>query len=105
MLRKKIDLRGLSKSPVSGLQQTRMHKITTISDEEIQSPDSTVISRFARLETGRPSMNCKEAQNLINGYVDGELDLVRNLEIEDHIQDCALCAQDLQKPSAAAAME
>lgn len=39
-------------------------------------------------------MNCKDAQNLINGYVDGELDLVRNLEIERHIQDCALCAQD-----------
>jgi anti-sigma factor RsiW len=38
-------------------------------------------------------MNCKVAQNLINGYVDGELDLVRNLEIERHIQDCALCAQ------------
>ena len=39
-------------------------------------------------------MNCKNAQNLIDGYSDGELDLVRNLEIEDHIQDCALCAQD-----------
>jgi anti-sigma factor RsiW len=38
-------------------------------------------------------MNCKEAQNLINGYVDGELDLVRNLEIEHHIQECALCTQ------------
>jgi len=39
------------------------------------------------------SMNCKDAQNLINGYVDGELDMVRNLDIERHIQDCALCAQ------------
>ena len=38
-------------------------------------------------------MNCKDAQNLINGYVDGEFDLVRNLDIERHIQDCALCAQ------------
>jgi anti-sigma factor RsiW len=38
-------------------------------------------------------MNCKDAQNLINGYVDGELDLVGNLEIERHIQGCALCAQ------------
>ena len=38
-------------------------------------------------------MNCKVAQNLIDGYVDGELDLVRNLEIERHIQGCALCAQ------------
>ena len=39
-------------------------------------------------------MNCKTAQNLIGGYVDGELDLVRSLEIEDHIQDCVFCAQD-----------
>jgi anti-sigma factor RsiW len=39
-------------------------------------------------------MICKDAQNLINGYVDGELDLIRNLEIERHIQDCALCTQD-----------
>lgn len=38
-------------------------------------------------------MNCKAAQNLINGYVDGELDLVRNLDIERHIQECPLCAQ------------
>ena len=38
-------------------------------------------------------MNCKDAQNLIDGYVDGELDLVRNLDIQHHIQECALCAQ------------
>src|SRR5438094_9196883 len=40
-----------------------------------------------------PSMDCKDAQNLINGYVDGELDPVRNLEIEHHLQECALCSQ------------
>jgi anti-sigma factor RsiW len=39
-------------------------------------------------------MNCKDTQNLIDGYLDDELDLVSNLEIEDHIQDCVLCAQD-----------
>jgi anti-sigma factor RsiW len=38
-------------------------------------------------------LDCKEAQNLINGYVDGELDLVRNVEIERHLQGCALCTQ------------
>jgi len=38
-------------------------------------------------------MDCKDAQNLINGYVDGELDPVRNLEIEHHLQECALCSQ------------
>jgi anti-sigma factor RsiW len=38
-------------------------------------------------------MDCKQAQNLIDGYVDGELDLVGNLEIERHFQECALCSQ------------
>ena len=38
-------------------------------------------------------MDCKEAQNLINAYEDGELDLVRNLEIERHLRECALCMQ------------
>ena len=36
-------------------------------------------------------MRCTEAQTLIEGYVDGELDLVRNLEIERHLGDCATC--------------
>ncbi len=38
-------------------------------------------------------MNCHDIQNLIDGYIDGELDLVRNLEIEQHLQDCSPCAQ------------
>ncbi len=38
-------------------------------------------------------MNCHDVQNLIDGYIDGELDLVRNLEIEQHLQDCSACAQ------------
>jgi anti-sigma factor RsiW len=38
-------------------------------------------------------MNCAQTQNLIHAYVDGELDLVRHLEIEHHLQDCATCAQ------------
>ena len=38
-------------------------------------------------------MNCHDVQNLIDGYIDGELDLVRNLEIEQHLHDCSACAQ------------
>jgi len=38
-------------------------------------------------------MNCKDAQNLIDGYVDRELDPVRDLEIEGHLQECAVCSQ------------
>lgn len=37
-------------------------------------------------------MNCSEVQNLLDGYIDNELDLVRNLEIEDHLQSCEVCA-------------
>ena len=38
-------------------------------------------------------MNCHDVQNFIDGYIDGELDLVRNLEIEQHLQECSTCAQ------------
>jgi len=37
-------------------------------------------------------MICSEVQELIHGYVDGELDLVRNLETERHLHECAACA-------------
>ncbi len=38
-------------------------------------------------------MSCKETQTLIHGYVDGELDLVRTLEIERHLQNCSVCSR------------
>jgi anti-sigma factor RsiW len=38
-------------------------------------------------------MSCQEAQNLIHGYIDGELDLVRSLEIERHIEGCESCSR------------
>jgi anti-sigma factor RsiW len=37
-------------------------------------------------------VRCADAQTLIESYVDGELDLVRNLEIEEHLGDCPACA-------------
>ncbi len=36
-------------------------------------------------------MTCAEVQKLLTAYTDGELDLVRNLVIEQHIQDCGDC--------------
>ncbi len=39
-------------------------------------------------------MNCQDTQNLMNGYTDGELDLMRNLEIEQHLQECQACTRD-----------
>lgn len=37
-------------------------------------------------------MSCQEAQDLLHGYLDGELDLVRSLEMEHHLQACRSCA-------------
>lgn len=36
-------------------------------------------------------MKCQEVRQLLNPYSDGELDLVRNVEIEEHISGCAEC--------------
>ncbi len=41
-------------------------------------------------------MNCKETQEVIHAYLDGELDLVNNLAIERHLNDCAACAQSFR---------
>jgi mycothiol system anti-sigma-R factor len=38
-------------------------------------------------------MNCEEAINLMDGYLDGELDPVTNQEIERHLRDCRGCEQ------------
>jgi mycothiol system anti-sigma-R factor len=38
-------------------------------------------------------MNCEEAINLIDGYLDGELDPITNQEIERHLRDCPACEQ------------
>jgi len=32
----------------------------------------------------------------LHGYLDGELDLVRSLEIEEHLKTCPDCAQELR---------
>ena len=41
-------------------------------------------------------MACDDNARLLHGYLDGELDLVRSLEIEEHLKTCADCAQDLR---------
>ncbi len=38
-------------------------------------------------------MNCEQATELMDGYLDGELDAVTNQEIERHLGDCDKCAQ------------
>jgi len=41
-------------------------------------------------------MSCPETQELLHGYVDGELDLVRSLEMERHFRECPACAIDYE---------
>lgn len=45
-------------------------------------------------------MSCQDTQNLMHGYVDGELDLMRNLEIEQHLQGCSACTLSHQNNQA-----
>lgn len=36
-------------------------------------------------------MNCRDALDLVHAYIDGELDLVKSLEIEQHLATCPAC--------------
>jgi anti-sigma factor RsiW len=38
-------------------------------------------------------MTCRDLQHLLQPYSDGELDLVRRIEIEEHLTGCAACAE------------
>lgn len=38
-------------------------------------------------------MECQEAQTFLDGYLDGELDLARSLELEQHLGECSACAR------------
>jgi anti-sigma factor RsiW len=37
-------------------------------------------------------MNCNETKEIIHGYLDGEVDPVRSMAIEQHLKDCPACA-------------
>jgi anti-sigma factor RsiW len=36
-------------------------------------------------------MNCSEVRSLVHAHLDGELDLVRQVEIDDHLRQCEAC--------------
>jgi mycothiol system anti-sigma-R factor len=38
-------------------------------------------------------VNCQDSRDLVHAYVDGELDLVRHLEVEGHLRECPACAR------------
>jgi anti-sigma factor RsiW len=37
-------------------------------------------------------MSCAQPRELIHAHLDGELDVVRSLEMEEHLRECATCA-------------
>jgi len=37
-----------------------------------------------------------ETRDLIHGYLDGELDIVKSMEVEKHLRDCGNCTQSYQ---------
>jgi anti-sigma factor RsiW len=41
-------------------------------------------------------MSCELTQRYVPGYLDGELDLVRTIEMEGHLKGCPVCAQELE---------
>lgn len=41
-------------------------------------------------------MGCKNSSLLLHAYSDGELDLLRSLEFEEHLKTCNECAQELR---------
>ncbi len=45
-------------------------------------------------------LSCKLTQRFVPGYLDGELDLSRTIEMETHLQVCAECARELERQQA-----
>src|ERR1700742_3167466 len=39
-------------------------------------------------------MRCEDMLELIGPYIDGELGLMRGVEVERHLEDCTICSQE-----------
>jgi len=46
-------------------------------------------------------VNCRDAERLLGGYLDEELDLAGSLEVEKHARECTVCAASLRRQEAA----
>jgi len=49
-------------------------------------------------------MTCKDTRNLLNAYVDGELDSAGSLSVENHVQQCASCLSGMENLRALASL-
>jgi mycothiol system anti-sigma-R factor len=47
-------------------------------------------------------MNCQEITDLMDGYLDGELDVLTSQKIEQHLRDCPKCEQSCEVETAMA---
>ena len=45
-------------------------------------------------------MDCQQSQHLLHGYLDGELDLVHSIEMEQHLKDCGVCKSAYEQQQA-----
>ena len=42
-------------------------------------------------------MSCKETQELIHAYIDGELDVVKDVQLERHFEECETCRAEYEQ--------
>jgi len=42
-------------------------------------------------------VSCTEPRELVHAYLDGELDLVRSVEMEEHLRECGACAASYER--------
>ena len=99
--------RAVEELPVELREVIVLRELEGLSYKEIAAiagiPMGTVMSRLARARersvsgwgsrgTGGCNLTCPETQTLVHGYVDGELDLMKCLEIEQHLEACPACA-------------
>lgn len=42
-------------------------------------------------------MNCRDVYPFLHPYADGELDLVRQLDVEEHLAECAECGEQVKR--------
>jgi anti-sigma factor RsiW len=45
-------------------------------------------------------VSCEFTERFVSGYLDGELDLVRTIEVEAHLKSCEFCARELENQQA-----
>ncbi|MDQ3745799.1 MAG: anti-sigma factor [Acidobacteriota bacterium] len=45
-------------------------------------------------------MECEDVRGLVHGYLDGEMDLVKSLEVERHMRECEECGRELREQTA-----